>query len=36
MRERVHAAGGQLTIDRSSQGWTVNARFRTAVEQMVA
>jgi two-component system sensor histidine kinase UhpB len=36
MRERVHAAGGQLTIDRASLGWTVNARFRTAAEQMVA
>jgi two-component system sensor histidine kinase UhpB len=36
MRERVHAAGGQLTIDRASQGWTVNARFGTAAKQMVA
>jgi two-component system sensor histidine kinase UhpB len=36
MRERVHAAGGQLTIDRASQGWTVNARFKAAAEQMVA
>jgi two-component system sensor histidine kinase UhpB len=36
MRERVHAARGQLTIDRASQGWTVNARFKTAAEQMVA
>jgi two-component system sensor histidine kinase UhpB len=36
MRERVHAAGGQLTIDRASEGWTVNARFRAAAEQMVA
>jgi signal transduction histidine kinase len=32
----VHAAGGQLTIDRASEGWTVNARFRAAAEQMVA
>jgi two-component system sensor histidine kinase UhpB len=35
MRERVQAVGGQLTIDRTDQGWTVMARFR-AVEQMVA
>jgi signal transduction histidine kinase len=34
MRERVHAAGGQLTIDRASQGWTIKARFRS--RQMVA
>jgi two-component system sensor histidine kinase UhpB len=36
MRERVHAAGGQLTIDRAIRGWTVNARFGTAAKQMVA
>jgi two-component system sensor histidine kinase UhpB len=36
MRERVHAAGGQLTIDRASQGWKVNALFRASDEQMVA
>jgi two-component system sensor histidine kinase UhpB len=36
MRERVHAAGGQLTIDRAIQGWTVIARFTAAAEQMVA
>jgi two-component system sensor histidine kinase UhpB len=36
MRERVHAAGGRLTIDQASQGWTVVARFTAAVKQMVA
>jgi signal transduction histidine kinase len=36
MRERVHAAGGRLTIDRAIQGWTVNARFSSAAKQMVA
>jgi two-component system sensor histidine kinase UhpB len=36
MRERVHAAGGQLSIDRAGHGWTVTARFKAAVEQMVA
>ena len=36
MRERVHAAGGQLSIDRGSRGWTVVARFGPAVEKMVA
>jgi two-component system sensor histidine kinase UhpB len=36
MRERVHAAGGQLAIDRASKGWTVNARFGTGAKQMVA
>jgi two-component system sensor histidine kinase UhpB len=36
MRERVRAAGGQLTIDRANHGWTVNARFRASVKQMVA
>jgi two-component system sensor histidine kinase UhpB len=36
MRERVHAVGGHLTIDRASQGWTVNARFRATAKQMVA
>jgi two-component system sensor histidine kinase UhpB len=30
MRERVHAAGGILHIDRASQGWTVAVRFRPA------
>jgi two-component system sensor histidine kinase UhpB len=35
MRERVHAAGGTLHIDRASQGWTVAARFGPA-EQVVA
>jgi two-component system sensor histidine kinase UhpB len=36
MRERVHAAGGRLSIDRAGQGWTVVARFKAAMEQMVA
>jgi two-component system sensor histidine kinase UhpB len=36
MRERVHAAGGLLSIDRGRQGWTVAARFKAATEQMVA
>jgi two-component system sensor histidine kinase UhpB len=36
MRERVHAAGGLLSIDRTKQGWTVVARFKVAAEQMVA
>jgi two-component system sensor histidine kinase UhpB len=36
MRERVHAAGGQLTIERATPGWAVNARFKAAAEQMVA
>jgi two-component system sensor histidine kinase UhpB len=30
MRERVHATGGHLSIDRASQGWTVVARFNSA------
>jgi two-component system sensor histidine kinase UhpB len=36
MRERVHAAGGKLIIDRASQGWTVAAQFGLAVQQVVA
>jgi len=36
MRDRVHAARGQLSIDRANQGWTVVARFNAAAEQMVA
>jgi two-component system sensor histidine kinase UhpB len=36
MRERVHAAGGELSINRSSQGWTVGARFANAALQRVA
>lgn len=36
MRERVHAVGGLLTIDRAYRGWTVSARFGSAVEQIVA
>jgi signal transduction histidine kinase len=36
MRERVHRAGGGLSIDRESGGWTVVARFADASEQAVA
>jgi two-component system sensor histidine kinase UhpB len=36
MRERVHAAGGELSIDRASGGWTIVARFDISAEQMVA
>jgi len=36
MRERVHAAGGSLWIDRASEGWTVSAKFGRSEEQMVA
>jgi two-component system sensor histidine kinase UhpB len=36
MRERVHAAGGQLNIDRDSRGWTVAAQFGSAAEQATA
>jgi signal transduction histidine kinase len=36
MRERVHAAGGELSIDRSSRGWTVGARFANPAWQRVA
>lgn len=36
MRERVHTAGGRLTIDRGDTGWAVHARFEAAVKQMVA
>jgi signal transduction histidine kinase len=36
MRERVHAVGGSLRIDRASDGWTVAARFDPAEKQMVA
>jgi two-component system sensor histidine kinase UhpB len=36
MRERVHAAGGELSIDRSSRGWTVAARFPNAARLRVA
>jgi two-component system sensor histidine kinase UhpB len=36
MRERVHAAAGELSIDRSSRGWTVAARFANAALQRVA
>jgi two-component system sensor histidine kinase UhpB len=36
MRERVHAAGGDLSIDRSGGGWTVAARFANPARQRVA
>jgi two-component system, NarL family, sensor histidine kinase UhpB len=36
MRERVHAAGGSLCIDRASEGWTVFAKFGQSAEQLVA
>jgi two-component system sensor histidine kinase UhpB len=36
MRERVHAAGGALCIDRASAGWTVSAKFGRSAEQSVA
>lgn len=36
MRERVQMAGGALSIDRAAHGWTVAARFRIPIEQMVA
>lgn len=36
MRERVHAAGGVLKIDRANQGWTISAHFKPAPERMVA
>ena len=36
MRERVHAAGGKLSIDRASRGWTVAAQFGPVVQQVVA
>jgi signal transduction histidine kinase len=36
MRERVHAAGGELSVDRARQGWTVAAQFNVAVERAVA
>jgi two-component system sensor histidine kinase UhpB len=36
MRERVHAAGGTLCIDRSYAGWTVSAKFGRSAKQMVA
>jgi two-component system sensor histidine kinase UhpB len=36
MRERVHAVGGQLKIDRANQGWTVNAWFGAGAKQVVA
>jgi signal transduction histidine kinase len=36
MRERVHAATGELSIDRSSRGWTVAARFPNAARERVA
>lgn len=36
MRERVHAVGGWLEIDRQCDGWTVRARFGLPPEQVVA
>lgn len=33
MRERVHAAGGELNIDRGDEGWTVLATFPSPVER---
>jgi two-component system sensor histidine kinase UhpB len=36
MRERVHAAGGELQIERGDAGWTVVARFDTALEHIDA
>jgi two-component system sensor histidine kinase UhpB len=36
MRERVHAAGGALTVDRKSEGWTIVAEFDAVVERAFA
>lgn len=36
MRERVQAAGGALSIDRASRGWTVMARFENSAVHRVA
>jgi two-component system sensor histidine kinase UhpB len=36
MRERVQAAGGELSVDRASEGWTIAARFTTALDPVVA
>jgi two-component system, NarL family, sensor histidine kinase UhpB len=36
MRERVHAAGGVLQIERAPQGWTVSARFGLLTEEAAA
>jgi two-component system sensor histidine kinase UhpB len=36
MRERVHAAGGKLSVDRASDGWTILARFNASPEHTVA
>jgi two-component system sensor histidine kinase UhpB len=36
MRERVHAAGGELHIERGNEGWTIAAQFERALEPMVA
>jgi two-component system sensor histidine kinase UhpB len=36
MRERVHAAGGALSIDRRNEGWTVLAEFDTSLEHVTA
>jgi len=36
MRERVQAAGGTLSIDRASHGWTVAAQFNNPAVQRIA
>jgi signal transduction histidine kinase len=36
MRERVHAAGGELSINRASEGWTILARFNVVQERVIA
>ncbi|HVU31636.1 MAG TPA: histidine kinase [Sphingomicrobium sp.] len=36
MRERVQRAGGSLRIERSDEGWTVNAEFRQAETRAIA
>lgn len=36
MRERVLAAGGNLTIDRGNDGWTITARFDPVAKRLVA
>lgn len=36
MRERVHAAGGVLTLERSPRGWIVTAQFPRHQRQLVA
>ena len=36
MRERVHAAGGELRIGRANEGWNITAKFNTALENAPA